>query len=174
MYKHAKRKLFTRIQETVFYQKVNAKLQPMMQDKHLQQQSATNNDIHQLCELLEISDHYTNSNTYTSQAYTESAELTYSMVEMPKFRRDEESIPPSSETETVSELQKAEDNGVPIQAKVNVSVQRDEHESKKLQSQFETDNIIENLGNEMCPYSCCYHDRLNCTTVVTKRNWTCN
>ena len=58
------------------------------------------------------------------------------MVEMPNFRRDEESIPLSSETETVSELQKAEDNGVPIQAKVNASVQRDEHESKKLQNQL--------------------------------------
>ena len=71
------------------------------------------------------------------------------MVEIPKFCCDEELIPPSSETETVSEFHNAEDNGVSIQAKVNASVQRDEHESKKLQSQFETDNVIENLGSEM-------------------------
>ena len=149
IYRHANRKLFSRIQETVFCQKMNANLQPITR-YHLRQ-LPINNDIHQGHELLDIDDRATYTNTNTNIA----CELTYSIVEIPKLDHDE-SIPPSPKIETVSETQRAIDS----KANVNASLKEDRYEGKKLQLEVQSetkpiiivggsDGVTKNLGSGM-------------------------
>lgn len=81
IYKHANRKLFSRIQETAFCQKVNVKLKPI---RYCPQLSPINDDIHQ---NHDINDRLTSTNT------SKAVGLTYSIVEIPKPDHCESVLP---------------------------------------------------------------------------------
>ena len=144
IYKHANRKLFSRIQETVFCQKVN-KLQPIRYHSYRQSPnrfSNNNDDIHQIHELLDMNiDRSTSTNTKKTR------DLTYSTVEILKLDRDE-SVSPVPETETASKPMRAEDNKSQKYV-IEDKKQQIEVWSKSKLVKAEGSKIIENLGSGM-------------------------
>ena len=125
--KHTNRKFFTKIQEAVFCQKLNAKLQPIMMNRDNLQQSSINSEI------FDIDDRSTNSNI--SRACVDSTELTYSVVEI----NHDESIPPLPKIDMVSTTQKANDSKASVT--VHMSLQNDKHEGKEQQLEVQSETI---------------------------------